>query len=185
MRRRTGYELSYSSARCGEIRQTQFKKLRKRGAFLLLENAAGARQESRHSQSCRACLARVAPFAVMPSMHGKSRAIRSHAEFEERGIQLFLVTQSDEFVESAESRKFARFVRGSVARREATHKAGAATEFFDFFRDELFVMEACFENAMMEHRIDVQRDGREDRGHSHGAKHFQESKAVTRSFRLS
>ena len=118
----------------------------------------------------------------MPSMHGKSRAIRSHAEFEERGIQLFLVTQSDEF---AESRKFARVARGSVARREATHKAGAATEFFDFFRDELFVMEACFENAVMEHRIDVQRDGCKDRGHSHGDKHFQESKAVTRSFRLS
>ena len=115
-------------------------------------------------------------------MHGKSRAIRSHAEFEERGIQLFLVTQSDEF---AESRKFARVARGSVARREATHKAGAATEFFDFFRDELFVMEACFENAVMEHRINVQRDGREDRGNRYGDKHFQESKAVTRSFRLS
>ena len=118
-------------------------------------------------------------------MHGKSRAIRSHAEFEERGIQLFLVTQSDEFAESAESRKFARFVRGSVARREAANKAGAATELLDFFRDELFVMEACFENAVMEHRIDVQRDGCKDRGNRYGDKHFQESKAVTRSFRLS
>ena len=115
----------------------------------------------------------------------KSRAIRSHAEFEERGIQLFLVAQSDGFAESAESRKFARFARGSVARREATHKAGAATEFFDFFRNKLFVMESCLDNAMMEHRIDVQRDGCNDRGHSHGDKHFQESKAVTRSFRLS
>ena len=100
------------------------------------------------ARECCGRKTRVAPFAVVPSMHGKSRAIRSHAEFEERGIQLFLVTQSDEFAESAESRKFAR---GSVARREATHKAGAATEFFDFFRDELFVMEACFENAVMEH----------------------------------
>ena len=115
----------------------------------------------------------------------KSRAIRSHAEFEERGIQLFLVTQSDEFAESAESRKFARFVRGSVARREATHKAGAATEFFDFFRNKLFVMESCLDNAMVEHRIDVQRDGCNNRSHSHGDKHFQERKAVTRSFRLS
>ena len=115
----------------------------------------------------------------------KSRAIRSHAEFEERGIQLFLVTQSDEFAESAESRKFARFVRGGIARREATHKTSTATEFFDFFRNKLFVMESCLDNAVMEHRIDVQRDGCNDRGHSHGDKHFQESKAVTRSFRLS
>ena len=130
-------------------------------------------------------MARVAPFAVMPSMHGKSRAIRSHAEFKERGIQLFLVTQSNEFAESAESRKFARFARGSVARREATHKAGAAAELFDLFRNELFVTEACFDNAMVEHRIDVQRDGREDRGHSHGNKHFQKSKAVSRCFRQS
>ena len=182
MRRRTGYELSYSSARCGEIRQTQFKKLRKRGAFLLLENAAGARQESRHSQSCRACMARVAPFAVVPSMHGKSRAIRSHAEFEERGIQLFLVAQSDKF---AESRKFAKFVRGSVARREATHKAGVATKFLSFPGRKVDIVVRSCNNAMMEHRIDVQRDGCKDRGHSHGDKHFQESKAVTRSFRLS
>ena len=115
----------------------------------------------------------------------KSRSIRSRAEFEERGIQLFLVTQSDEFAESAESRKFARFVRGGIARREATHKAGAATEFFDFFRDELFVMKACFENAVMEHRINVQRDSCKDRSHSHGDKHFQESKAVSKSFRQS
>ena len=84
----------------------------------------------------------------MPSMHGKSRAIRSHAEFEERGIQLFLVAQSDKFAESAESRKF---VRGSVARREATHKTSTATEFFDFFRNKLFVMESCLDNAMVEH----------------------------------
>ena len=151
MRRRTGYELSYSSARCGEIRQTQFKKLRKCGAFLLLENAAGARQESRHSQSCRACLARVAPFAVMSSMHGKSRVIRSHAEFEERGIQLFLVAQSDEFAESAESRKFARFVRGSVARREATHKAGVATEFLSFPGCKVDIVVRSCNNAMVEH----------------------------------
>ena len=156
-----------------------------RGFFLLLENAAGARQESRQSQSCRACLARVAPFAVMPSMHGKSRAIRSHAEFEERGIQLFLVTQSDEFAESAESRKFARFVRGSVARREATHKAGAAAEFLSFPGRKVDIVVRSCNNAMVEHRIDVQRDGCKDRGHSHGDKHFQESKAVTRSFRLS
>ena len=147
------------------------------------------------ARECCGRKTRVAPFAVMPSMHGKSRAslvmlnmhsmsraTLRHAESEERGIQLFLVTQSNEF---AESRKFARFARGSVARREATHKAGAATEFFDFFRDELFVMEACFENAVMEHRINVQRDGREDRGNRYGDKHFQESKAVTRSFRLS
>ena len=132
-------------------------------------HAEHAWQESRYSQSCRTSMARVAPFAVVPSMHGKSRAIRSHAEFEERGIQLFLVAQSDEL---AESRKFARFARGSVARREATHKAGAATEFLSF-------------TGLMEHQIDVQRDGCNDRGHSHGDKHFQESKAVTRSFRLS
>ena len=127
-----------------------------RGFFLLLENAAGARQESRHPQSCRACMARVAPFAVMPSMHGKSRAIRSHAEFEERGIQLFLVAQSDEFAESAESRKFARFVRGSVARREATHKAGAATEFLSFTGRKVDIVVRSCNNAMMEHRINVQ-----------------------------
>ena len=172
MRRRTGYELSYSSARCGEIRQTQFKKLRKRGAFFVARECCGSKT-------------RVAPFAVVPSMHGKSRAIRSHAEFEERGIQLFLVTQSDEFAESAESRKFARFVRSGIARREATHKTSTATEFFDFFRNKLFVMESCLDNAMMEHRIDVQRDGCKDRGNRYGDKHFQESKAETRSFRLS
>ena len=115
----------------------------------------------------------------------KSHAIRSHAEFEERGIQLFLVTQSDEFAESAESRKFARFVRGSVARREAANKAGAATELLDFFRDELFVVDASFDKAMMEHRIDVQRNCSKYRSNSHGDKHFQESKALSRSFRLS
>ena len=115
----------------------------------------------------------------------KSRAIRSHAEFEERGIQLFLVTQSDGFAESAESRKFARFARGSVARREATHKAGAATEFLSFPGRKVDIVVRSCNNAMMEHRIDVQRDGCKDRGHSHGDKHFQESKAVTRSFRQS
>ena len=118
----------------------------------------------------------------------KSRAIRSHAEFEERGIQLFLVAQSDGFAgctRLAESRKFARFVRGSVARREATHKAGAATEFLSFPGRKVDIVVRSCNNAMMEHRIDVQRDGCKDRGHSHGDKHFQESKAVTRSFRLS
>ena len=116
------------------------------------------------ARECCGSKTRVAPFAVMPSMHGKSRAslvmlnmhsmsraTLRHAEFEERGIQLFLVTQSNEFAESAESRKFARFVRGSVARREATHKAGAATEFFDFFRNKLFVIESCLDNAMVGH----------------------------------
>ena len=169
MRRRTGYELTIVYARCGEIRQTQFKKLRKRGAFFVARECCGRKT-------------RVAPFAVMPSMHGKSRAIRSHAEFEERGIQLFLVTQSDEF---AESRKFARFVRGSVARREATHKAGAATEFLSFPGRKVDIVVRSCNNAMMEHRIDVQRDGCKDHGHSHGDKHFQESKAVTSSFRQS
>ena len=84
----------------------------------------------------------------MPSMHGKSRAIRSHAEFEERGIQLFLVTQSNEF---AESRKFARFARGSVARREATHKAGAATEFLSFPGRKVDIVVRSCNNAMVEH----------------------------------
>ena len=96
-----------------------------------------------------------------------------------RGIQLFLETRTNGATGGP------RFARGSVARREATHKAGAAAEFFDFFRDELFVMEACFENAVMEHRINVQRDGREDRGNRYGDKHFQERKAVSRRFRQS
>lgn len=115
----------------------------------------------------------------------KSRAIRSHAEFEERGIQLFLVAQSDEFAESAESRKFARFARGSVTRREATHKAGAATEFLSFPGRKVDIVVRSCNNAVMEHRINVQRDGCKDRGHSHGDKHFQESKAVSRCFRQS
>ena len=172
MRRRTGYELSYSSARCGEIRQTQFKKLRKRGAFFVARECCGSKT-------------RVAPFAVVPSMHGKSRAIHSHAEFEERGIQLFLVAQSDKFAESAESRKFARFARGRVARREATHKTSTATEFLSFPGRKVDIVVRSCNNAMVEHRINVQRDGREDRGNRYGDKHFQESKAVTRSFRLS
>lgn len=96
-----------------------------------------------------------------------------------RGIQLFLESRTNGATGCT------RFARGSVARREATHKAGAAAEFFDFFRDELFVMEACFENAVMEHRINVQRDGREDRGNRYGDKHFQERKAVSRRFRQS
>ena len=112
----------------------------------------------------------------------KSRAIRSHAEFEERGIQLFLVAQSDEL---AESRKFVRFARGSVAKREATHKTSTATEFLSFPGRKVDIVVRSCNNAMMEHRIDVQRDSCNDRGHSHGDKHFQESKAVTRSFRLS
>ena len=115
----------------------------------------------------------------------KSRAIRSHAEFEERGIQLFLVTQSNEFAESAESRKFARFVRGSVARRETTHKASVATKFLSFPGRKVDIVVRSCNNAMVEHRINVQRDGREDRGNRYGDKHFQESKAVTRSFRQS
>lgn len=96
-----------------------------------------------------------------------------------RGIQLFLESRTNGATGCT------RFARGSVARREATRKAGAAAEFFDFFRDELFVMEACFENAVMEHRINVQRDGREDRGNRYGDKHFQERKAVSRRFRQS
>ena len=121
----------------------------------------------------------------MRSMHGKSRATLRHAELEERGIQLFLVAQSDEFAESAESRKFARVARGSVARREATHKAGAATEFLSFPGRKVDIVVRSCNNAMVEHRINVQRDGREDRGNRYGDKHFQESKAVTRSFRQS
>ncbi len=152
MRRRTGYELSYSSARCGEIRQTQFKKLRKRGAFF--------------------CCSR------MLRAQDKSRTIRSHAEFEERGIQLFLVAQSDEFAESAESRKFARFVRGGIARREATHKTSTATEFLSFLGSKVDIVVRSCNNAVMEHRIDVQRDGCKDRGNRHGDKHFQERKAL-------
>ena len=81
----------------------------------------------------------------------KSRAIRSHAEFEERGIQLYLETQSDEFAESAESRKFARFARGSVARREATHKAGAAAEFLSFPGRKVDIVVRSCNNTMVEH----------------------------------
>ena len=150
------------------------------------------------ARECCGSKTRVAPFAVMPSMHGKSRAslvmlnmhsmsraTLRHAEFEERGIQLFLVTQSNEFAESAESRKFARVARGSVARREATHKAGAATEFLSFPGRKVDIVVRSCNNAMMEHRIDVQRDCCKDRDHSHGDKHFQESKAVSKSFRQS
>ena len=96
-----------------------------------------------------------------------------------RGIQLFLETRTNGATGGP------RFARGSVARREATHKAGATAKPFDFFRNKLFVMEACFENAVMEHRINVQRDGREDHGNRYGDKHFQERKAVSRSFRQS
>ena len=118
----------------------------------------------------------------------KSRAIRSHAEFEERGIQLFLVTQSDEFAgctRLAECAESPRFVRSGIARREATHKAGAATEFLSFPGRKVGIVVRSCNNAMVEHRIDVQRDGCEDCGNRHGDKHFQESKAVSRSFRLS
>ena len=96
-----------------------------------------------------------------------------------RGIQLFLESRTNGATGGP------RFARGSVARREATHKAGAAAELFDLFRNELFVTEACFDNAMMEHRINVQRDGRKDYGNRYGDKHFQERKAVSRSFRQS
>ena len=78
----------------------------------------------------------------------KSRTIRSHAEFKERGIQLFLVAQSDGF---AESRKFARFVRGGIARREATHKTSTATEFLSFPGRKVDIVVRSCNNAMVEH----------------------------------
>ena len=88
----------------------------------------------------------------------KSRAIRSHAEFEERGIQLYLETQSDGITECARlagCSESPRFARCGIAKREAANEAGVATEFFDFFRDKLFVMQVCLDYAVMKRRIDV------------------------------
>lgn len=118
----------------------------------------------------------------------KSRAIRSHAEFKERGIQLFLVAQSDGFAgcrRLAECAESPRCVRSGIARREATHKTSTATEFLSFPGRKVDIVVRSCNNAMMEHRINAQRDGRKDCGNRYGDKHFQERKAVSRSFRQS
>ena len=137
----------------------------------------------------RKCEARSrASLVVLLNMHSKSRATLRHAEFEERGIQLYLETQSNCFAGCARlagCSESPRFARCGIAKREAANEAGAATEFLDFFRDELFVVDASFDKAVMEYRINVQRNCSKYRSNSHGDKHFQESKAVTRSFRLS
>ena len=136
----------------------------------------------------RKCEARSRASIVMLNMHSKSRATLRHAEFEERGIQLYLETQSDGITGCARlagCSESPRFARCGIAKREAANEAGVATEFFDFFRDELFVVDASFDKAVMEHRIDVQRNCSKYRSNSHGDKHFQESKALSRSFRLS
>lgn len=111
----------------------------------------------------------------------KSRAIHSHAEFKERGIQLFLVAQSDGFAgctRLAECAESPRCVRSGIARRETTHKAGAATEFLSFPGRKVGIVVRSCNNAVMEHQINVQRDCCEDCGNRHGDKHFQERKAL-------
>ena len=99
-----------------------------------------------------------ASLVVLLNMHSMSRATLRHAEFEERGIQLYLETQSNCFAGCARLAGCSEspgFARCGIARRETSHKAGAATEFLDFFRDELFVVDASFDKAVMERQIDV------------------------------
>ena len=107
----------------------------------------------------RKCEARSrASLVVLLNMHSKSRATLRHAEFEERGIQLYLETQSNCFAGCARlagCSESPRFARGGIAKREAANEAGVATEFFDFFRDELFVKQVCLDYAVMERRIDI------------------------------
>ena len=107
----------------------------------------------------RKCEARSrASLVVLLNMHSKSRATLRHAEFEERGIQLYLETQSDGITECARlagCSESPRFARCGIAKREAANEAGVATEFFDFFRDKLFVMQVCLDYAVMKRRIDV------------------------------
>ena len=127
----------------------------------------------------RKCEARSRASLVMLNMH--SMATLRHAEFEERGIQLYLETQSDGITGCARlagCSESPRFARCGIAKREAANEAGAATEFLDFFRDELFVVDASFDKAVMEHRINVQRNCSKYRSNSHGDKQFQESKAL-------
>ena len=135
----------------------------------------------------RKCEARSRASLVMLNMHSMSRATLRHAEFEERGIQLYLETQSDGITGCARlagCSESPRFARCGIAKREASHKAGAATEFLSFPGRKVDIVVRSCNNAMMEHRIDVQRNCSKYRSNSHGDKHFQESKALPRSFRL-
>jgi len=72
----------------------------------------------------------------------------------------------------------ARFIRNGIAWRETAHKAGTAAQFLDFFRNKMFIVEACSNNAALEHQIDVQRNSRKNGSDCHGDKHFQKRKAL-------